>query len=147
MPIYTIIVIYKKALTLIFFFGCRAVYIILVPSFAWSLNCRRCLSTVKIFRISSTLIYWMSYCRKLVFFAYSKYFIMKEFKTSTERNSRPTDLPSEIWQPLLSRLGESNTKIEFVFHISAVLVPEHAKIASLPISSEERHLWWKNKST
>ena len=104
----------------------------------------------QIFRISvweaSILIYWMSYCRNLVVFAYSKYFIVKKFKTSIERNSRQTDLPPEIWQHLLCRLWESNTKTEFVFHISAMLVPAHLKIAPLPISSEGRHLWWKNKS-
>ena len=65
---------------------------------------------------------------------------MKQSKTSTEQNSRQTDLPSEIWQPLLSRLWESNTRTEFVFHISAILVPARVKIAPLPISFEERHL-------
>ena len=133
MPTYAIIVIYKKALTLTFCFtNCfldrrlfRLSLFLLLHDLLWS-NCRRCLSTVKLFRIpvweASALIYWMSYYRNLGFFAYSKYFIMKEFKTST-RNSRQTNLLSEIWQPLLSQLWESNTKTEFVFHISAMLVP------------------------
>ena len=53
----------------------------------------------------------------------------------------------EISWPFLSRLCESNTKIDVLCHMSAKLRPAQVNIVPLPMSSEERKsFWWANKS-
>ena len=66
---------------------------------------------------------------------------MKEFKISTDLNSKRTDCPFGTRQPFLSRLCEPNTNTEFLFHISAKLNPAHVKIAPLPKTSDVICLW------